>query len=34
MRMRMGLAMLVMLSMALGRVKENQHEQMRSLVAA
>jgi len=34
MRMRMGLAMLVMLSMALGRVKEKQQEQMRSLVAA
>ena len=34
MRMRMGLAMLIMLSMALGRIKEKQRENMRSLLKA
>lgn len=34
MRMRMGLAMLVMLSMAVGRIKEKQKEHMRSLLQA
>jgi len=34
MRMRMGLAMIVMLAMALGRIKEKQREQMRSLIKA
>jgi hypothetical protein len=32
MKLRMGLAMVVMLSMALGRIKEKQKENMRSLV--
>jgi len=34
MKMRCGLALCVMLAMALGRVKENQAKKMRSLVAA
>ncbi|PTQ56865.1 MAG: hypothetical protein BSOLF_2541 [Candidatus Carbobacillus altaicus] len=33
MRVRCGLALCVMLAMALGRVKENQAEKMRRLVA-
>lgn len=33
MKMRCGLALCVMLSMALGRIKENEHAKMRSLVA-
>jgi hypothetical protein len=33
MKLRMSLAMIVMLTMALGRIKQNQHEQMRRLVA-
>ena len=33
MRFRCGLALVVMLAMALGRVREKQREQMRSLVA-
>ena len=34
MRLRCGLALIVMLAMALGRVRENQHEHLRSLVRA
>jgi len=34
MRLRMGLALLVMLAMAVGRIKEKQREKLRSLVAA
>jgi hypothetical protein len=34
MKLRMGLAMVVMLSMALGRIKEKQREDMCSLVKA
>lgn len=34
MKMRCGLALCVMLAMALGRIKENQAEKMRSLVAS
>lgn len=34
MKMRCGLALCVMLAMALGRIKENQEEKMRSLVAS
>ena len=33
MKLRMNLAMIVMLTMALGRIKQKQHEQMRRLVA-
>ena len=33
MKLRMSLAMIVMLTMALGRIKQKQHEQMRRLVA-
>jgi hypothetical protein len=33
MTMRMSLALIVMLAMALGRIRIGQHEQMRSLVA-
>ena len=34
MRLRMGLALVVMLAMAYGRVKEKQQDKMRSLVGA
>ncbi|MEX1028410.1 MAG: DDE transposase, partial [Paenibacillaceae bacterium] len=34
MKMRCGLALCVMLAMALGRIKEKQPEKMRSLVAS
>jgi hypothetical protein len=34
MRLRMGLALMVMLAMAYGRVKEKQQDKMRSLVGA
>ena len=34
MQMRVGLALCVMLAMAVGRIKENQMEKMRSLVKA
>ncbi len=34
MRLRCGLALLVMLAMAVGRIKQNQKDKLRSLVAA
>ena len=34
MRLRVGLALMVMLAMALGRIKEKQRDRMRSLVQA
>ncbi len=34
MQLRVGLALCVMLAMALGKIKENKAEQMRSLVKA